>query len=252
MIIGIASGIHYADFSAALVPITLLSLGVIWLLLVKFYPHEFSGGDFKTNGPVPAPRIDNHALVKSIIVVAGMLVAFLAGVPIAEASFLAACALLFTRRIDPEKMFANVDWGILVFFAALFVVTGALGANDISQSMLQSVRATLGNNILGLTALTVILSNLVSNVPAVLVLRPVVAGLANPRAGWLVLASASTLAGNLTLLGSVANLIVAEIAARRDIRLSFWEYTRAGLLITLISLIIGTAWLYLTAWAHVV
>jgi Na+/H+ antiporter NhaD/arsenite permease-like protein len=76
----------------------------------------------------------------------------------------------------------------------------------------------------------------------------VVAALANPTAGWLTLAAASTLAGNLTLLGSVANLIVAESAARRQVHLEFWEYTKAGALITVISLVIGVAWLGWMVW----
>jgi Na+/H+ antiporter NhaD/arsenite permease-like protein len=94
----------------------------------------------------------------------------------------------------------------------------------------------------------VVLSNLVSNVPAVLLLRTSIANLTNPTGGWLTLAAASTLAGNLTLLGSVANLIVAESAGRRGVRLSFWEYTKSGLVITLISLVIGVGWIQLFIW----
>ncbi|HOD44211.1 MAG TPA: anion transporter, partial [Anaerolineaceae bacterium] len=103
-------------------------------------------------------------------------------------------------------------------------------------------------NAWSFSTVAVILSNLVSNVPAVLLLKPVTASLADPRAGWLTLAAASTLAGNLTLLGSVANLIVAEIAGRRKVLLSFWEYTRAGALITLITVLISTTWLALLIW----
>jgi len=94
----------------------------------------------------------------------------------------------------------------------------------------------------------VVLSNLVSNVPAVLLLKPVVNALPNPAPGWLTLAASSTLAGNLTLLGSVANLIVIEVARRRKVVITFWEYTRAGLIITLISLVISTVWLSLFIW----
>src|SRR5512146_2413437 len=84
----------------------------------------------------------------------------------------------------------------------------------------------VGGSAVGLSLVTVVLSNLVSNVPAVLLLKPVVTILPNPHAGWLTLAAASTLAGNLTLLGSVANLMVAEIASRRNVELKFWEYTK--------------------------
>jgi Na+/H+ antiporter NhaD/arsenite permease-like protein len=89
----------------------------------------------------------------------------------------------------------------------------------------------------------VVLSNLVSNVPAVMLFRPVVPTLADPHTAWLTLAMATTLAGNLTLLGSVANLIVAEIARHRGVKLGFFEYLKAGAPIAVLSLLVGIAWL---------
>lgn len=247
MIIGVASGISYLDFALALTPVALLGFGGIWVVLVLLYPSEFKNGHFDT--PAPARiKVYRPLLVKSLLVVTGLLAAFLAGVPIAMASFLAACVLLFTRRIRPEKVFQEFDWSLLVFFAALFIVTGSLEANGVSQRMFALLRFGDQTGVLPLTGITVALSNLISNVPAVLLLRPVVAGLSDPRAGWLTLAAASTLAGNLTLLGSVANLIVVESAARHQVHLSFWEYTRAGLIITLISLVLGTAWIAVFVW----
>ncbi len=99
--------------------------------------------------------------------------------------------------------------------------------------------------MIAFSLVTVVLSNLVSNVPAVLLLQSVVHLLPDPHAGWLTLAAASTLAGNLTLLGSVANLIVAEVSNRYRVTLGFWEYTRAGLLITGLSLLTGILWIVL-------
>jgi Na+/H+ antiporter NhaD/arsenite permease-like protein len=90
---------------------------------------------------------------------------------------------------------------------------------------------------------TAVLSNLVSNVPAVLMLRPFVAGLADPQRAWLTIAMASTLAGNFTLVGSVANLIVAYRAGNRGIRIGFWEYFKVGAPLTVATLLIGLAWL---------
>jgi Na+/H+ antiporter NhaD/arsenite permease-like protein len=247
MIIGVASGIPYLQFAAALTPIALLSMGAIWLVLVRLYPWEFTREHFPPFPPQDE-SFDRSQLTKTLIVVAGLLVAFLVGVPIAEAAFLAACLLLFTRKMHPEQVFAEFDWSLLVFFSALFIVTGSLEVNGITTE-LGRLANTLGEpNVLNLSAITVVLSNLISNVPAVLLLRPIVSTIANPQAGWLTLAAASTLAGNLTLLGSVANLIVAETASRWRVTLSFWEYTRAGLLITLISLVINTAWLAIFVW----
>lgn len=247
MIIGVASGISYGDFALALTPIALLGLGTVWIVLVGLYPQEFRGTQFIAP-KLPPARIYRPELIKSLIVTGGLLVAFAAGVPVAEAAFLGACVLLFTRRLNPEKIFGEFDWDILVFFAALFIITGSIDANGLTQKLMTFAQPVLRENVFSLSALTLILSNLVSNVPAVLLLRPVVAGMHNPHAGWLTLAAASTLAGNLTLLGSVANLIVAESAKRRKVVLSFWEYTRAGLIITFLTMILCVIWLYFFVW----
>ncbi len=247
MIIGTASGLSYTQFAGALTPVALLGLGGIWLVLVKFYPYDFRPEPFP---PLPAAEseINRPLLVKSLLVLVGLLAAFLLGLPVAEASFLAACILLFTRRLHPEQVFAEFDWSLLVFFAALFIVTGSLEVNGITTHLAGLSQQMGASNIWAFSGITVVLSNLVSNVPAVLLLRPLVATLPNVQAGWLVLAAASTLAGNLTLLGSVANLIVAEIAGRWRVTLSFWEYTKAGLVITLISLLLGITWLSIFIW----
>ncbi len=247
MIIGVASGIPFTEFSAALLPIAIVSLAGIWVVLVRFYPQEFHPKNRFMIQPTTEAPYYPWLLLKSVIIIAGLLIAFLAGAPIAMAAFLAACALLFTRRVKPETVFAEFDWGLLVFFSALFIVTGSLEVNGITAALAQITQ--VGQiNALNLSAITVVLSNLVSNVPAVLLLRPLVAALPDPTAGWLTLAAASTLAGNLTLLGSVANLIVAEVASKQKVTLGFWEYTKAGALITLISLVISTLWLQFVIW----
>lgn len=247
MIIGIASGISYVDFALALTPIALLGMGGIWLVIVVFYPDEFHSGRFDI-GELPKPFIYRPLLNKSMFVTGGLLVAFVLGVPIAEAAFVAACVMLLTRRIKPNKLMDEVDWNLLVFFSALFIVSGAIEASGLTSRLFNSVSNLLNGNSVTLSTITVVLSNLISNVPAVLLLKPVIPALSNPEAGWLTLAATSTLAGNLTLLGSVANLIVAEIASRRGVKLTFWEYTKPGLIITVISLVLGVAWIQIFIW----
>lgn len=247
MIIGVSSGIPYAQFAGALTLVALLGLGVVWVVLVLFYPQEFRDKRFPDMQPSQL-NILRPQLTKTLLVILAMLAGFLAGVPVALAAFLAACVLFFTRRVDPDKVLAEIDWSLLVFFAALFILTGALEANGITQRLFEALNFQGNLNVLGLTSVSVVLSNLVSNVPAVMLLRPVVAGSAQPVAGWLTLAASSTLAGNLTLLGSVANLIVAEIASRRQVNLSFGEYTRSGVVITFLTLIISVLWLQTMVW----
>jgi len=247
MIIGIASGISYLDFAAALAPIAILGLGSIWLILVWMYPAEFEKTNFG-HVDIPSPRLFRPLLFKSLFVTSGLLIAFVFGVPIAEAAFIAGCVLLFTRRIHPEKVMSQVDWNLLVFFAALFILTGVIELNRLTDGIFEAMKPLLGDGAAALSLITALLSNLVSNVPAVLLLRPVVTVLENQEAGWLTLAAASTLAGNFTLLGSVANLIVAETASRRGVRLTFLEYTKSGIIITVLSLTAGILWIQLFIW----
>ena len=234
MIVGIASGISYLDFTLALTPIALLGLGVIWLVVVNFYPREFKTGSVFTPQMEAEVEYSRPLLIKTLAVTAGLL-----------ASFLAANVLLITRRHQPHMVFAEIDWNLLVFFASLFVVSGSLETSGVTRDLINLNGLAQRATILNLTAGTAVLSNLVSNVPAVLLLKPVVANMVDARMGWLTIAAASTLAGNLTLLGSVANLIVAETASRWRVDLSFWEYTKSGLIVTFLTLILSVAWLYL-------
>jgi Na+/H+ antiporter NhaD/arsenite permease-like protein len=93
--------------------------------------------------------------------------------------------------------------------------------------------------------LTAVLSNLVSNVPAVLILHPFIDQLPHRETAWLALAMASTLAGNFTILGSIANLIVVQNAATRGVHIGFWEYFAVGAPLTVLTIAIGTLWLSL-------
>lgn len=248
MIIGTASGISYLHFTAALAPIALLGLGVIWLVLVLLYKEEFRSKNFFK---IPEPqtiRFHKPLLIKTLVVTGVLLVAFLVGVPVALAAFIAACTLLITRRVKPDKIFSFFDWEILVFFSALFIITGSLDANGVTQKIMTLVNLSGRENPLNLSLITAALSNLVSNVPAVLLLKPLITSMTVQTAGWLTLAASSTLAGNFTLLGSVANLIVAESAKKSRVNLTFWEYTRAGIIITVITLAISIIWLFLFVW----
>ena len=249
MIVGVASGISYAKFTLALAPLALLGLGIVWLVLVAMYPRDLGRAErFEPLAEEPLV-VSRPLLIKTLAVTAALLAAFLAGVPIALAAFLAASLLLVTRRHQPQTVFAEFDWSLLVFFAALFIVSGSLETSGVTTQWIDLERISAQASVAGLTAITAVLSNLISNVPAVMLLKPVVGAMpsAGPgmtaQAGWLIVAAASTLAGNLTLLGSVANLIVAETASRWRIDLSFWEYTKSGLIITLLTLALAILWL---------
>lgn len=241
IIIGQASKIPYVAFLAHLAPVALLGLLVCWLVIVLVFRDEFRG----VLPPVDLPpiRIYPPLLNRSLLVVAGLMIAFLLGFPVTSAAAIAA-GLLLVSRVRPAKLL-DIDWGLLAFFAGLFVVTGAIEVSGLSEGLFAAAAPVLRGGVAPFSAATAILSNVVSNVPAVLLLRPEVAAMPNPQLGWLTLAMSSTLAGNLTLLGSAANLIVAELAARRDVELDFMTYLRAGVPITLLTILIGIVWLSL-------
>lgn len=244
MIIGLAGGFSFLSFARSLAPIAVLSLGISAFVLLKLYPAEFNRPWEHIDARDSAP-IDRPLLIKCAIVSVAMVALFILGVPVPLAALAATMVLLVSRRCRPDEVLARVDWPLLVFFAGLFVVTGALAQSGLWPTLVAWAQPMLQSGVVGLTLLSAVLSNVISNVPAVLVLRPMIESLPTPTQAWLTVAMASTLAGNLTLLGSVVNLIVAESARQQGVRLTFGEYLRAGLPITVATLVVGVVWLSL-------
>ena len=169
--------------------------------------------------------------------------AFFAGVNPAIGAAAGASLLLVSKHTNARLLFSRVDVSLLVFFIGLFVVLAGgeiVGVND--RLLMLSEHLNLGNTII-FTGVVTLLSNLVSNVPAVLLLKPIVVHQGSTHAAWLLLAMASTLAGNLTITGSVANIIVVE-SARDEAHVSFWQYLRVGVPVTLVTLLMGWVWLH--------
>ena len=242
MLIGISSGISYRDFALALGPIALIGLLICWLVLLLIYRRTLTLMPFQ-RAVAQEITLARPLLRKSLLATLVMVAALLGGVEPPLAALLAAMILLITRNTDPEAILEQVDWSLLVFFSGLFIVTGALESMGISEQLFALAQPLAQQGVAMLTVVAVVLSNLISNVPAVLLFRPFVPEFPNPPQVWLTLAMATTLAGNLTLLGSVANLIVAESARRQGVNLTFGEYLKAGLPITLLTLLVGSFWL---------
>ncbi len=242
MIIGVNSGLSFTAFTGRLAPVSIAGLAIAWLVVVLVYRAEFAR-PLAQNIGLPREAIYRPLLHKGMLATAVMLVAFIAGAPIPLAALVAASLLLITRRIKPQRVFNEVDFTLLVFFGGLFIVTGAIEHSGLSEKLFAVGRPLATQGVASLSIVAAILSNLVSNVPAVLLFRPLVPQLPDPQQAWLTLAMATTFAGNLTLLGSVANLIVAEVAQGRGVELSFREYLKAGVPITLVSLLLGILWL---------
>ena len=237
MLIGSFSGIAYRDFAAALSPIAAVGLVLTAVILYLRYPSEFR--HFEERAPAHhAVRVNRPLLIKSVLVAAGMIVFFFLGWQVPKVAIVAGALLLITRRVKPEKVYAHVDWGLLVMFAGLFIVVAGFEKSSVERDLERFAAGVHLENPFILSAFSAVLSNIVSNVPAVLMMKPFITHLADPGRGWITLAMSSTFAGNLTLVGSVANLIVVQ-RAKGEVEIGFWEYTKTGAILTVITILIG-------------
>ncbi len=228
MIIGVASHLPYADFAAKLAPAAAVALALTAGLIILFYREEFSTA-FALDAKGPRPRWYPWQLVKGILVTVGVIVSFFAGIPISEAALIGGSLLLLSRAVKPRKIYAGIDGGLLLMFAGLFIVVAGAEKVLLTANLTASVAWLHLENAWILSGVTALLSNLVSNVPAVLILKPFVMNAPDPGRAWRIVAMSSTFAGNLTLIGSVANLIVAERAKQAGVTISFLAYWRIGL-----------------------
>jgi Na+/H+ antiporter NhaD/arsenite permease-like protein len=246
MIVGSLSQIPYGTFTAALMPVAIVGLVLTFALLALLHRKEFLTATRFMAVEAPPVRYHRWLAVKSSGVALAAVALFFFGSPVAEVAILGAGLLLFTRRIKPEKVYFAVDWPLLVMFAGLFVVVAGFERAVLTPQVVAAVTRFDLNSIPVLAAVTAILANLVSNVPAVLVLKPFVADLAHTSRAWLTVAMASTLAGNFTLVGSIANLIVAERARADGVAIDLWRYFRVGAPLTLLTILFGILWLSIT------
>jgi Na+/H+ antiporter NhaD/arsenite permease-like protein len=242
MIIASLSHIPYGAFAAALSPIAGIGLVLTVGLIALVYRSEFRTSQ-RLHGESRPWNADWPIIIKSVAVSLAMIAAFFAGVPPAEAAIVAGAFLLLTRRIKSEKVYAEIDWTLLLMFAGLFIVVAGLEHSVLSPEVIGAVARLHLESIPVLSGITAILSNIVSNVPAVLVLKPFIAQLQPQQDAWLTVAMASTLAGNFTLVGSVANLIVVQRARAQNVEIGFWEYFKLGAPLTVLTIGIGVLWL---------
>lgn len=241
MLIGQVLGLSFARFLwQAGVP-ALLGLGLVWWLIrrnVKGRWHrELSLPE------VAAPEFDRWQTAKGGVILAALVAAFLAGFWPRDVLALTAAGLILTsRRTESGRFLALVDWQLLILFASLFVVNHALDASGMLADTTERIRRAGIDPAepVWLFGLTVVLSNLVSNVPATMLLLPVAT---HPLAGP-VLALSSTLAGNLLIVGSIANIIVVDQAARLGLRITWRDHARVGVPVTLATLAVAAVWLW--------
>ena len=248
MLIAVASGLTFARFLAALALPSIGGLAIVFGVVRMLHNAELSK-PLAAAVKVPAEPFDGVLVAKSLVVFAAALAGWLAGFSLPLVAITAAAVLVAIAKRDPARAFAKVEWSLLLFFGALFVVMrGARDlplVNDLTTAAAAHLNGAPLHDAAVTSAAMLALSNLVSNVPAVILWLPVVPAVAAPSFVWLTIAMSSTFSGNLTLLGSMANLIVAERAEARGERLGFADYLRVGVPVTLLTMGWGIAALIL-------
>jgi Na+/H+ antiporter NhaD/arsenite permease-like protein len=242
IMIGSVAQISYATFAGALWPIAAAGVILVMTLIILFFPAEFwTSVRLKADAHVEQQSIpaDRPLMIKSLLIVVAMMTGYFVGQPPAKVALIAGAVLLVTRRVRPENVYHQVDWPLLLMFVGLFVVVAGFEKVALTPELVAAIGALHLDQPPVLSLVTAALANMVSNVPAVLVLKPFVASLPDPQQAWLTIAMSATLAGNLTLVGSVANLIVVQIARAHDVTIGFWDYARVGAPVAVLTILIG-------------
>jgi Na+/H+ antiporter NhaD/arsenite permease-like protein len=237
MMIGSFSQIPYRTFTAALAPVAAAGLAITVAVIALIYRSEFRGAPRLVVKHANV-RVNRVLLAKSLAVSSAMIVLFFAGWPVPKVAVVAGALLLLTRRVKPEKVYREIDWSLLVMFIGLFIVIAGIEKTSLPGDLFVAAGRFHLERVWPMSIFTALLSNLFSNVPAVLIFKTFVPHLADPVRAWLTLAMSSTLAGNLTLLGSVANLIVAQ-HARGQAEITFREHARTGIPLTIVTIAVG-------------
>ncbi|HBI16286.1 MAG TPA: anion transporter [Desulfobulbaceae bacterium] len=247
MLIGQVGGLDFGAFLLWCGPPSLAALissyGIILLLYRKRIAIKYSGPQLRTKQNWPA--FDRWQTTKGLLAVAALIVLFFTPLPREVSAITIAGILLCSRRQKTRDILGLVDWHLITLFCALFIIIRGILNDDLVPHLVVRL-AGWGIDLLSLPQLTLIstvLSNLFSNVPATMLLLPFLS--ADRPEAWYTLALSSTFAGNLLLLGSIANLIVAEQALRLGIRISLRDHAAIGIPVTIASLLILIVWIAL-------
>jgi len=240
-------GLSFSQHLLLLGPVAVIGLGIDHAVLLAFFRVDLRNARL-TRADAPGPL--GRGVLIDLAVVALTAIAYALGANLAFTAVGGFVVLILLRRRDTRELWSHIDGSLLVFFTGLFVVVGGLVATGAPEALFArfpvATQSADWREWWRLSATFLVGSNLVSNVPFILIVRDQVAASSNPRLAWEMLAMASTFAGNLTLLGSVANIIVIE--AGRELRsVSFMDHLKVGLPIALLTTAMGTAWLLAAA-----
>lgn len=242
MLIGLNSGISYTDFLLKLMPISFIGM-VLCIVVVRFIYKK----EFKDSSPLiytPTHNYNFKDMYSSIIVFGLVVLAFffgkLLGMSIAVIALAGASLIILFGKHKPEKLIKDVDWVLLLFFASLFIVVGAVQKVGLLDGILNIGLEENFAGLISIHSISLVLSQILSNVPYTVLMLPLM-NVVDSETLWLALASASTLAGNATIIGAMANIIVIESADRFGVKIGFWEFFKSGIIITILTFIVSVS-----------
>lgn len=252
MLCGLLGELVFREHLVHMAPVAIAGLAINHALLWAMFRRELAGASLDPAqaeaepAQVEAGPAAEAGWVVTAVVLVGTAVAYVAGASMAWTAVAGFALLMIVHRTDTRGLWANIDWSLLVFFAGLFVVVQGLVSSGAPAWLFSRFPLEIhwddAGSVLRGAGIFVAGSNLVSNVPFILVVQEPLAALPEPARAWELLAMASTFAGNLTLLGSVANVIVAE--AGRDVGgIGFLSFLRVGVPLTVLTTLFGVAWL---------
>ena len=241
MLIGVFSKIPYVDFTIHLLPIGLLSLAANVFIIYLLFRKDIN---FKKMDAIALikPELDIKLTTKSLVVLFFIFLGFIFTGNLPLSAITGGLALLIISGTKPQHAMEKVDWTLLLFFSGLFIVVGGINKAGFLTLAHNAVEPYLGktvsSQIIHFSIFSVIASNLVSNVPFVLLSSTWIDKFIDPKTMWYALAMSSTFAGNLTIMGSVANMIVLELS-KEHVQVGFWDFFKVGFTTTVVSTIIG-------------
>jgi Na+/H+ antiporter NhaD/arsenite permease-like protein len=248
MLIGQLGMLHFGRFFLWCAPPAVLSLGAAYLIIRTVYKKALAAA------PAPVetldaswPAFNRHQSMKGIAAAVVLIGLFFTPVPREISAICIAGIMLCSRSMHTRSILGLVDWHLLTLFCALFIVIGGLettGAPLMIMDFLRSQGIDV-HNLFVLTTISGVLSNIVSNVPAVMLLTKFLDPANHVQ--WYVLALSSTFAGNLITIGSIANLITFEQAKAYGVEIGFREHARVGIPVTIASFAVAAAWIALAS-----
>ncbi|MDF2564546.1 MAG: Na+/H+ antiporter NhaD and related arsenite permease [Massilibacillus sp.] len=241
ILIGSLSHISFFDYLKVSSPISILGLVFIYLFISYKYKTELNGNLEKAK--LTEVYFHHYLITKTLCTLVLVILFYMAGFDIVLIASLGAAFLLITRRVKPNKIYTSIDFNLLIIFIGLFVIVGGIESSGLLARLNYYLPREQMLDLNFFALVSIVLSNIVSNVPAVLLLQYYISP-EDANLKWQALALLTTFAGNLTIFGSIANLIVVEIAKKNNVHITAREYFRIGFPLTVILSILCLIWLH--------